>query len=108
VADTHDLVTRGKLGVPVGQEAGEDPALTVDELTDRFVAYTTAQTRRTVDLYALWSPTSSDHMQAYGIEDPDDFARLRDAFAASPDWTVVLAQDGTTLFHFVGPAAASR
>jgi hypothetical protein len=53
-----------------------------------------------VALYALWSPVQSLYQTAYGLQQPAEFARLRDALAASPFWDVAYTEDGTTLFRF--------
>jgi hypothetical protein len=52
------------------------------------------------DVYALWSDVQSDYQQAYGLQEPADFAALRDALDRSPFWDVVTSQGGTVLFRF--------
>jgi hypothetical protein len=51
-------------------------------------------------LYAIWSPVSSEYGYDYGIEEPTEFAALRDAFAAAPYWSIAKDLDGTVLFKF--------
>ena len=53
-------------------------------------------------LYALWSPNSSRFGVLYGTDTKERFAALRDAFIASPDWTVAFTEDGTYVFRYVG------
>ena len=52
-------------------------------------------------LYAVWSPVSSYYGWEYGIHTPAQFAALRDAFLASPDWRPVFRSGGTVLFRYV-------
>jgi hypothetical protein len=51
-------------------------------------------------VYAVWSDVQSDYQQAYGLQEPADFAALRDALDRSPFWDVVTSQGGTVLFRF--------
>jgi hypothetical protein len=107
---TQDLrfssMSREAIGVPVRQEpAGALPGL-VRLLTDRLVAYSgeaTSQTR----LYAMWSPVSSYYGWEYGLQRPEQFAELREAFRAAPYWHVVYESAGTVLFMFDPAAYAS-
>jgi hypothetical protein len=80
------------------EPAGSMPGL-VATLTDRFVAYTGEAPGRT-RLYAIWSPTSSTFAWEYGLQLPEQFAQLREAFRAAPYWHIVYESAGTVLFMF--------
>jgi hypothetical protein len=75
-------------------------------LTARFLRFS-RQPVTHAQLYTVWSPVASDYGWAYGLQSPDQFAALRDAFRRSPYWKVVLAQNGTYLFRFE-PARYNR
>jgi glycosyltransferase involved in cell wall biosynthesis len=98
----YRTIRRDTLNEPVRQEPALDADRQMRELTSRFLDYTRRQTGKTntTTLYALWSPVSSAHAWAYGIQAPDQAAALRDAFRLSPYWEVILEQGGTFLFRF--------
>ncbi|OHV37863.1 hypothetical protein BCD49_15420 [Pseudofrankia sp. EUN1h] len=77
-------------------------------LTARFVTYVQNQSPGPYELYAVWSPVSSDYGWAYGTDLPDRFAALREAFRASPYWSVTREDDGTVLFRFEPDRFAAR
>jgi len=52
--------------------------------------------------YALWSPVSSKYGAAYGVQAPQKFVKLRNAFAASPYWQIAFQQDETVIFRLDG------
>jgi hypothetical protein len=52
------------------------------------------------NIYALWSPTLSYYAWEYGLDRPEHFAAVRDAFRGSPNWSVVLESDGSVLFKY--------
>lgn len=92
-------VIRGEnLGYPIRQDPLQ-PDLQATALTARLLRYS-GQPASAAYLYALWSPVSSYYGLAYGLQTPDQFAALRDAFRRSPYWEVVFHQDGTYLFRF--------
>lgn len=100
--DRYPLVTnlsRTDIKSPVMQEAHFNAPDEVIKITERYLTHTgtTAADR----LYVIWSPVSSYYDWEYGIQLPEQFAQLRDAFLASPYWRPVLARDGTYLFRLV-------
>jgi hypothetical protein len=95
----YRTLRRDDLKQPVRQERVPRPDLQMQALTARMLSYT-EQRGRTISLYAIWSPVSSDNGWAYGIQSPDQFRALRDAFRRAPYWHVVLERDGTFLFRF--------
>jgi len=96
---TYQSVSRDTLKMPVQQERVLRANLQVQQLTARFTRYARQPTTH-AELYAVWSPVSSDYDRAYGLQSPAQFAALRDGFLRSAYWDVVLAQDGTYLFRF--------
>jgi GT2 family glycosyltransferase len=97
----YRTIRRERLNEPVRQEPLLRPDPQMQMLTTRFLDFSRRDSgRTTTTLYALWSPVSSDHGWAYGIQSPDQFAALRDAFRRSSYWEVVLEHDGTYLFRF--------
>ena len=96
---TFQSIHRDRLNEPVRQ----DPALGADKqvrtLTARFLKFSRQPPAR-AQLYAVWSPVSSYYGWAYGLQSPDQFAALRDAFRRSPYWKVVFHQGDTYLFGF--------
>jgi hypothetical protein len=96
---TYQSVSRDSLKMPVRQERVLRTNLQVEQLTARFSRYT-RQPATHAELYAVWSPVSSQYDWAYGLQSPGQFAALRDAFLRSTYWDVVLARDGTYLFRF--------
>jgi hypothetical protein len=100
---TQDLryttLRRETIGLPMRQEpAGAMPGL-VGTLTDRLIAHT-GEGPGQARLYAMWSPTSSYYGWEYGLQRPEQFAELREAFRAAPYWHVVYESSGTVLFMF--------
>jgi hypothetical protein len=71
------------------------------ELTGRFLSYTGPDIPAD-HLYALWSPVSSYYGWEYGIHTRAQFAGVRDAFGASPNWATIYSVDGTVLFEYTG------
>jgi capsular exopolysaccharide synthesis family protein len=98
-AGSYASITRDRLNQPVRQEPALDADSQVETLTARFLKYSRQPPAR-AQLYAVWSPVSSDYGWAYGLQSPDQFAALRDAFRRSRYWNVVFHQDGTYLFRF--------
>lgn len=98
----YQTVRREALGDPVRQQVGLRPDAEMQGLTVRLLDYARVQVgpSNTTTLYTLWSPVSSDYGWAYGIQSPDQFAALRDAFLRAPYWEVVVQQGGTYLFRF--------
>jgi len=93
------VVRREALNDPVRQESVLQPDLQVQTLTARFIRYS-RQPPSAAHLYAVWSPVSSYYGLAYGLQTPDQFAALRDAFRRSPYWAVAFHRGGTYLFRF--------
>jgi capsular exopolysaccharide synthesis family protein len=96
---TFQSVRRNMLNEPVRQEPAFDADKQVKTLTARFLAFSRQPPAR-AQLYAVWSPVSSYYGWAYGLQSPDQFAALRDAFRRSPYWKVVFQQGDTYLFRF--------
>ncbi len=98
----YRTIRRENLGEPVRQEPTLNADLQMHGLTARLVVYVRSQVgpTNTTTLFALWSPVSSQYGWAYGIQTPDQFAALRDAFLRAPYWEVVVRQGGTYLFRF--------
>ena len=57
-------------------------------------------------LYAIWSPASAFYAQEYGLDTPQRFGALREAFRSDPRWTVIFASSGTVLFRYRGSLPA--
>lgn len=98
-ARTFQSVDREDLEIPQTGPVVVDPDRQVEQLTEYFLRYT-RQNAAGAELYALWSPATAYHDWAYGLQAPDQFAALRDAFRRSPYWDVALRRDGTDLFRF--------
>jgi capsular exopolysaccharide synthesis family protein len=96
---TFRSVRRNMLDEPVRQERAFDADKQVKTLTARFLEFSRQPPAR-AQLYAVWSPVSSYYGWAYGLQSPDQFAALRDAFRRSPYWKVVFHQGDTYLFRF--------
>jgi capsular exopolysaccharide synthesis family protein len=95
----YQSIRPDRLKEPVRQASVLDADGQMRTLTARFVRFS-RQPRTHAQLYVVWSPVASYYGWAYGLQSPDQFAALRDAFRRSPYWTVVLNQDGTWLFRF--------
>jgi len=87
------------LKVPVRQEPVLGADLQMRRLTERLLRFS-RQRQTHAQLYVVWSPVASDYGWAYGLQSPDQFAALRDAFHRSPYWKVVFHRDGSYLFRF--------
>ena len=87
------------LNEPVRQEPAFDADLQMRRLTARLLRFS-RQPETRAQLYVVWSPVSSYYDWAYGLQSPDQFAALRDAFRRSRYWKVVSHRDGTYLFQF--------
>jgi len=96
--ETERIVTRDTLLLPVAQELDYKPDEQVAQLTESLRDYALRSTKKP-DLYALWSPTSSDYDWAYGIQTPEQFDALRGAFDRSAYWSQVLQRDGTVVYR---------
>ena len=96
-------IDRSRLDDPVDERADADGTATVARLTAELLEYAN-ETPAEANLYAIWSPLSSEFGRAYALERPETFAGIRDAFVNSPYWTVVVQKDGTFLFRFNGAA----
>lgn len=102
VGATHQVISRDDLSAGSALQLQDPPTeRTVATLTSRFVAYS-EQPPSQANLLAIWSPVSSAYDWAYGVQTPQAFAALRDAFAASPYWQIAFTQDGTVIFRFNG------
>jgi hypothetical protein len=95
----YQSVSRNRLDDPVRQEPVFQGDLEVARLTTELLRFSRQQPAN-ANLYAVWTPVSSYHGWAYGLQTPEQFTALRDAFRRSPYWTVVLHQDDTYLFRF--------
>ncbi len=103
------LTGRGSLGnsealVTSAPDADQPPATQVEDLTADFIKLAENNEVPTSELYAIWSPVMSTYGNAYGLLRPADFAAVRDAMDASPQWSPVYSEDGTVVFH-LDPAA---
>jgi capsular exopolysaccharide synthesis family protein len=96
---SYQSIRRDRLNKPVRQEPAFDGDREVKTLTARFLDFSRQPPGR-AQLYAVWSPVSSSYGSAYGLQSPDQFAALRDAFRRSRYWKVVFHQNGTYLFRF--------
>jgi capsular exopolysaccharide synthesis family protein len=96
---SFESVRRHRLNEPVRQEPAFDGDRQVKTLTARFLEFSRQPPAR-AQLYAVWSPVSSYYGRAYGLQSPDQFAALRDAFRRSRYWKVVFHQGDTYLFRF--------
>jgi hypothetical protein len=77
----------------------ESPAATEQRLTAAILARS-GNTPATATIYAIWSPTSSYYAWAYGLDTPEHFAAVRDAFRTSASWSVAGTWGGTVLFRY--------
>jgi capsular exopolysaccharide synthesis family protein len=98
---SYESIRRDRLNQPVRQVPVLDADRQARTLTAQFLKFS-RQRPAHAQLYAVWSPVSSYYGWAYGLQTPDQFAALRDAFRRSPYWKVVYHQDGTYLFRFDG------
>lgn len=96
---SHDTADREDIYVPIRQLDPFDGPAAVQELTAALVVYST-EPAGTVDLFAMWSPTSAAYGEAYGVQTLEQFTALRDAFTDSPYWKVDFAEDGTVVLRF--------
>ena len=77
------------------------PYARVEWLSSRLYSRYLLPTDQTgVPVYAQWSDVQASYQEAYGVQEPSDFAALRDALDRSPFWDVVEAEGGTVLFRF--------
>jgi hypothetical protein len=104
---TYTIVDRKDLNLPVGRRPSLQPQAMVRALTEALLAYTQQDPRRAA-LYALWSPVSQYYGVAYGLQPPEEFPALRDAFLASGYWKPALRRGDTILFTFDPGAYAER
>jgi hypothetical protein len=95
----YQSVRRDRLGDPVRPLPPGQADREVQRLTTRLLEFS-RQRPETARLYAVWSPVSSYYGQAYGLQTPEQFAELRDAFVRSPYWDVELHKGQTYLFRF--------
>jgi hypothetical protein len=75
------------------------PDRAMETLTERLLDLS-GQPTYDAQVYALWSPTSSDFDVAYGLESRLESVSRLEAFQRCSYWEVVLAQEGTYLFRF--------
>ncbi|MCU7723125.1 hypothetical protein ODJ79_05310 [Actinoplanes sp. KI2] len=99
--NTRIAVYRDAIDTTYGFTIDTVDAKTVETLTEQLIAYS-GLSDPTDRLYAFWSPTSSYYGWEYGLHTPEQFAALRDAFAASPLWKVTFSEGGSMLFAYVG------
>ncbi|WP_033339770.1 hypothetical protein [Catenuloplanes japonicus] len=98
---THVSVYRPQLDPPADRPAGETASQAVPRLTTLLEEYADTQANWKTDrLYALWSPVTSLYGWEYGLHTRDDFAALRDAFAAAPGWSVAFRSGDTVVFAY--------
>lgn len=103
---SYRIVTREDLHLPVGLRPDLQKAALVQALTAALLAYTQQDPRR-AELYAWWSPVSVYYGVEYGLQPPQDFAALRNAFEAASYWHPVFHQGGSVIFK-LDPAAYAR
>jgi hypothetical protein len=96
---SYQAIRRDALNEPVRQESNLQPDVQVKTLTERFLRFS-RQPPAEAHLYAVWSPVSSYYGWAYGLQSPDQFVALRDAFLRSPYWEVAFHEGRTYLFRF--------
>jgi hypothetical protein len=96
---SYQSVRRDRLGDPVRPQPPGQADSEVQRLTTRLLEFS-RQGPENARLYAVWSPVSSHYGQAYGLQTPEQFAELRDAFIRCPYWEVELHQGQTYLFRF--------
>ncbi|GAB7040113.1 MULTISPECIES: hypothetical protein [Catenuloplanes] len=98
---THVSVYRPILDPVADRPANETPQAAVPRLTALLKDYADREANwRTDHLYALWSPVTSYYGWEYGLHTRDDFAALRDAFAAAPGWSVAFRSGETVVFAY--------
>jgi hypothetical protein len=95
----YQSVRRDRLADPVRPWPPGQADREVERLTIRLLHFS-GQRPENADLYAVWSPVSSYYGLAYGLQTPEQFAELRDAFIRSPYWELELRQGQTYLFRF--------
>lgn len=98
------MLDRERLQWPLDGSPGYEADADVLGLTSAYVDYAMTEQAQPSAMYAVWSPTSAEYDEAYGLQHPGQFDQLRDALARSPYWHVVLRRDGTYLFQ-LDPAA---
>jgi hypothetical protein len=99
IKNTHRPIKLDDLQDPQSVNVGLPPPSRMRILTSSLIAFSQEPVAQ-AHLYAIWSPVSSEYGYDYGIEEPTEFAALRDAFAAAPYWSIAKDQDGTVLFKF--------
>jgi hypothetical protein len=98
-AQTHVTLVPDDLP-PLGVSGpAEDPATAAARLTAGLLI-TSGEAPAEAQLYALWSPASSYHGWEYGLDRPEHFAAVREAFRASPNWSVAFESGGSVLFRY--------
>jgi hypothetical protein len=94
----HFSVSRNAIGVPVQSASALPNAEIVPALTANYIEYADARGSE-FDAFAIWSPAASAFGDAYGVQTPEEYRDLLEAFLASPYWRVVYQEDGTYLFR---------
>jgi hypothetical protein len=90
---------------PQGQPNPREPAARQERQLTQAILDRSGSDPDDAPVYALWSPTSSYYAWQYGLDTPEHFAALRDAFRNAPEWSVAVEDGQTVLFHYRGGAA---
>jgi hypothetical protein len=98
---THVVVARTEIDTEGFALTGASAAANEQRITGKFLRYA-ATASSAAHLYAIWSPVSSSYGWEYGIHTREQFAALRDSFAASPSWNIAYSSGGTVLFEYTG------
>lgn len=97
----HVVLTRTEIDTEGFALTGASAAVNEQRITEKFQRYA-ATVSPAAHLYAIWSPVSSAYGWEYGMHTREQFAALRDAFAASPSWNISYSSGGTVLFEYTG------
>jgi hypothetical protein len=103
----HQIWGRDRLAYAVGKQPVRSGSAEERLLTTRFVR-STADPSAPPTLFALWSPVSARYGWTYGVQSLQQANMLRDAFIASPYWSVAYSRDGTFLFRYEPGGSAGR
>jgi len=95
-AGTVIKVSREALNQPVRQVEQLDAGAQEVALTEGLLRF--AGSDRSA-VFAIWSPVQADYALAYGLQTPDQFRALRDAFTSAPYWKIRSSDGGTVLFQ---------
>jgi hypothetical protein len=95
----HQSVPATDLQPPGPPDPDEPPARTEERLTAAILTRS-GEDPATATVYAIWSPSSSYYAWAYGLDTPERFAAVRDAFRTSLHWSVAGRWGETVLFRY--------